>query len=86
MTPFLFPDQVNNSLNGFKRQFCDNPKSVRFDRGPVSLRNRRAVHAFGRGFELPEFQTQLKQYPPGKVVLLARANHVRCPFASAQVT
>jgi heme-degrading monooxygenase HmoA len=80
MSTFLVPpDQVDNFLDGFKRQFA----IMRNQPGLISAQLHRgiagsglfmnyivweSVHAFRRGFELPEFQAQLKQYPPGTVV------------------
>jgi hypothetical protein len=37
------------------------------------------VDAFKRGFELPEFQAQLKQYPPGTVVSASFFQRVAVP-------
>jgi hypothetical protein len=37
------------------------------------------VDAFRRGFELPEFQPQLKQYPPGTVVSASFFRRIAVP-------
>ena len=80
MSTFLVvPDQVDNFLEGFKKQFA----IMRRQPGLISERLHRriagsslfmnyivweTVDDFKRGYELPEFQAQLKQYPPGTVV------------------
>jgi heme-degrading monooxygenase HmoA len=80
MSTFLVPpDQVDNFLEGFEKQFA----IMRKQPGLISAQLHRgiagsslfmnyivweSVDAFRRGYELPEFQTQLKQYPPGTVV------------------
>lgn len=80
MSTFLVaPDQVDTFLDGFKRQFT----IMRNLPGLISAQLHRgiagsglfmnyivweSVDAFRRAFELPEFQAQLKQYPPGTVV------------------
>jgi len=38
-----------------------------------------SVDAFRHGYELPEFQTQLKQYPPGTVVSASFFQRVAVP-------
>ena len=80
MSTFLFPpDQVDVFLEGFKKQFA----IMRKQPGLISAQLHRgiagsspfmnyivweSVDAFRHGYELPEFQAQLKQYPPGTVV------------------
>jgi heme-degrading monooxygenase HmoA len=80
MSTFLVPpDQVDNFLEGFKKQFA----IMRKQPGLISAQLHRGVagsslfmnyivwesiDAFRHGHELPEFQAQLKQYPPGIVV------------------
>jgi heme-degrading monooxygenase HmoA len=80
MSTFLVPpDQVDNFLEGFKKQFA----IMRRQPGLISAQLHRgiagsslfmnyivweSVDAFKRGYELPEFQAQLKQYPAGTVV------------------
>jgi len=80
MSTFLAPpDQVDNFLEGFRRQFA----IMRKQPGLISAQLHRgiagsnlfmnyiiweSVDAFRHGYELPEFQAQMKQYPPGTVV------------------
>jgi heme-degrading monooxygenase HmoA len=80
MSTFLaVPDQVDNFLKGFKKQFA----IMRRQPGLISAQLHRGIAGsslfmnyivwetvddFERGYELPEFQAQLKQYPPGTVV------------------
>jgi heme-degrading monooxygenase HmoA len=80
MSTFLVPpDQVDNFLEGFKKQFA----IMRKQPGLISAQLHRGiagsglfmnyivwetVAAFKHGYELPEFQAQLKEYPPGTVV------------------
>jgi hypothetical protein len=79
MSIFLVPSaQVEKFLEGFKKQFA----IMRKQPGLISAQLHRgiagsslfmnyvigeSVDAFRRGCELPEFQAQLKQYPPGTV-------------------
>lgn len=80
MSTFLVPpDQTDNFLVGFRKQFA----IMRKQPGLISAQLHRgiagsslfmnyifweSVDAFKRGYELPEFQAQLKQYPAGTVV------------------
>ena len=80
MSTFLVPpDQIDNFLAGFRKQFA----IMRKQPGLISAQLHRgiagsslfmnyivweSVDAFKRGYELPEFQAQLKQYPAGTVV------------------
>jgi heme-degrading monooxygenase HmoA len=91
MSTFLVPpDQVDNFLEGFKRQFA----IMRKQPGLISAQLHRgiagsslfmnyivweSVDAFKRGYELPEFQAQLKQYPPGTVVSASFFQRVAIP-------
>jgi len=91
MSTFLVPsDQVDNFLEGFKKQFA----IMRKQPGLISAQLHRgiagsglfmnyivweSVEAFRRGFELPEFQAQLKQYPRGTVVLASFFQRVAIP-------
>ena len=91
MSTFLVPpDQVDNFLEGFKKQFA----IMRKQPGLISAQLHRgiagsslfmnyivweSVDAFRRGYELPEFQTQLKQYPPGTVVSASFFQRVAVP-------
>jgi quinol monooxygenase YgiN len=80
MSTFLVPpDQIGNFLAGFRKQFA----IMRKQPGLISAQLHRgiagsslfmnyiaweSVDAFKLGYELPEFQAQLKQYPAGTVV------------------
>jgi quinol monooxygenase YgiN len=91
MSTFLVPsDQVDNFLEGFKKQFA----IMRKQSGLISAQLHRgiagsglfmnyivweSVEAFRRGFELPEFQAQLKQYPPGTVLSASFFQRVAVP-------
>ena len=91
MSTFLVPpDQVDNFLDGFKKQFA----IMRKQPGLISAQLHRgiagsslfmnyivweSVDAFRHGYELPEFQTQLKQYPPGTVVSASFFQRVAVP-------
>jgi heme-degrading monooxygenase HmoA len=91
MSTFLVPsDQVDNFLEGFKKQFA----IMRKQPGLISAQLHRgiagsglfmnyivweSVEAFRRGFELPEFQAQLKQYPPGTVLSASFFQRVAVP-------
>jgi heme-degrading monooxygenase HmoA len=91
MSTFLVPpEQVDNFLDGFKRQFA----IMRNQRGLISAQPNRgiagsglfmnyivweSVDAFRRGFELGEFQAQLNQYPPGTVVSASFIQRVAVP-------
>jgi len=73
------PEHVDDFLTGFRKQFA----IMRKQSGLISAQLHRGIagsclfmnyiiwestDAFKRGFELPEFQAQLKQYPPGTEV------------------
>jgi heme-degrading monooxygenase HmoA len=91
MSTFLVPfDQVDNLLEGFKKQFA----IMRKQPGLISAQLHRgiagsglfmnyivweSVEAFRRGFELPEFRAQLKQYPRGTVVSASFFQRVAIP-------
>jgi heme-degrading monooxygenase HmoA len=91
MSTFLVPpDQVDNFLEGFKKQFA----IMRKQPGLISAQLHRgiagsslfmnyivweSVDAFKHGYELPEFQSQLKQYPPGTVVSASFFQRVAVP-------
>src|ERR1700676_5371220 len=91
MSTFLVPsDQVDNFLEGFKKQFA----IMRKQPGLISAQLHRgiagsglfmnyivweSVEAFRRGFELPEFHAQLKQYPPDTVVSASFFQRVAVP-------
>jgi heme-degrading monooxygenase HmoA len=91
MSTFLVaPDQVDDFLEGFKKQFA----IMRKQPGLISAQLHRGiagsslfmnyiiwetVDAFKRGYELPEFQAQLKQYPPGTVVSASFFQRVAIP-------
>jgi heme-degrading monooxygenase HmoA len=80
MSTFLVPpNEIDNFLAGFRKQFA----IMRKQPGLISAQLHRgiagsslfmnyivweSVDAFKRGYELPEFQAQLKQYPVGTVV------------------
>ena len=80
MSTFLVPPhQIDKFLAGFRKQFA----IMRKQPGLISAQLHRgiagsslfmnyivweSVDAFKRGYELPEFQAQLKQYPAGTVV------------------
>jgi len=80
LSTFLVPpDQVDSFLAGFRKQFA----IMRKQPGLISAQLHRgiagsslfmnyivweSVSAFRGGYELPEFQAQLKQYPQGTVV------------------
>jgi heme-degrading monooxygenase HmoA len=94
MSTFLVPpDQVENFMEGFKKQFA----IMRKQPGLISAQLHRgiagsslfmnyiiweSVDAFRRGYELPEFQAQLKQYPPGTVVSASFFQRVAVPGMS----
>jgi heme-degrading monooxygenase HmoA len=70
------PDQIGNFLAGFRKQFAIMRKqpgliSAQLHRGIAGSRlfmnyiAWESVDAFKLGYELPEFQAQLKQYPRG---------------------
>jgi heme-degrading monooxygenase HmoA len=84
------PDQVDNFLQGFRKQFA----IMRKQPGLISAQLHRGiagsslfmnyivwetVDAFKRGYELPEFQAQLKEYPPGTVVSATFFQRVAVP-------
>jgi len=91
MSTFLVaPDQVDTFLDGFKRQFT----IMRNQPGLISAQLHRgiagsglfmnyivweSVDAFRRGFELPEFQAQMRQYPPGTVVSASFFQRIAVP-------
>jgi heme-degrading monooxygenase HmoA len=91
MSTFLVPpDQVDNFLEGFKKQFA----IMRKQPGLISAQLHRGVagsslfmnyivwesiDAFRHGYESPEFQAQLKQYPPGTVVSASFFQRVAIP-------
>jgi heme-degrading monooxygenase HmoA len=91
MSTFLVaPEHVDEFLEGFKKQFA----IMRKQPGLISAQLHRGiagsslfmnyivwetVDAFRRGFELPEFQAQLKQYPPGTVVSASFFQRVAVP-------
>jgi heme-degrading monooxygenase HmoA len=91
MSTFLVPhDQVDNFIAGFKKQFA----IMRKQPGLISAQLHRgiagsslfmnyivweSVEAFKDGYELPEFQAQLKQYPPGTVVSASFFQRVAMP-------
>jgi heme-degrading monooxygenase HmoA len=91
MSTFLVPpDEVDNFLEGFKKQFA----IMRKQPGLISAQLHRgiagsslfmnyivweSVDAFKHGYELPEFQAQLKQYPPGTVVSASFFQRVAIP-------
>jgi heme-degrading monooxygenase HmoA len=91
MSTFLVPpDRVDNFLEGFKKQFAIMRKqpgliSAQFHRGIAgsSLFMNYIVwestDAFRHGYESPEFQAQLKQYPPGIVVSASFFQRVAIP-------
>jgi quinol monooxygenase YgiN len=73
------PEYVKEFLSGFQKQFA----IMRKQPGLISAQLHRGIagsclfmnyviwestDAFKRGYELPEFQAQLKQYPPGTEV------------------
>ena len=79
MSTFPTPDQIGNFLAGFRKQFA----IMRKQPGLISAQLHRgvagsslfmnyiaweSVDAFKLGYELPEFQAQLKQYPAVTVV------------------
>jgi heme-degrading monooxygenase HmoA len=80
LSTFLVKSEyINDFLNGFQKQFA----IMRRQPGLISAQLHRGIggsclfmnyviwestDAFKRGFELPEFQLQLKQYPPGTEV------------------
>ena len=69
MSTFLVPpDQVDNFLDGFKKQFAIMRKQPGLISAQLYRGTWESVDAFRYGYELPEFPTQLKQYPPGTVV------------------
>jgi quinol monooxygenase YgiN len=94
MSTFLVPpDRVDNFLEGFKKQFA----IMRKQPGLISAQLHRgiagsslfmnyiiweSVGAFRRGYELPDFQAQLKQYPPGTVVSASFFQRVAVPGMS----
>ena len=94
MSTFLVPpDQVDNFMEGFKKQFA----IMRKQPGLISAQLHRgiagsslfmnyiiweSVDAFRRGYELPEFQAQLKQYPAGTVVSASFFQRVAVPGMS----
>lgn len=91
MSTFLVPpDQIDSFLDGFKKQFA----IMRKQPGLISAQLHRGiagsclfmnyivwetVEAFRHGYELPEFQAQLKQYPPGTVVSASFFQRVAIP-------
>ena len=91
MSTFLVPpDQVDSFLEGFKKQFA----IIRKQPGLISAQLHRGVagsslfmnyivwesiDAFRQGYELPEFQAQLKQYPAGTVVSASFFQRVAIP-------
>jgi heme-degrading monooxygenase HmoA len=91
MSTFLVPpDQVDSFLEGFKKQFA----IMRKQPGLISAQLHRGVagsslfmnyivwesiDAFRHGYELPEFQAQLKQYPAGTVVSASFFQRVAIP-------
>jgi quinol monooxygenase YgiN len=91
MSTFLVPpDQVDSFLEGFKKQFA----IMRKQPGLISAQLHRgiagsslfmnyivweSIDAFRHGYELPEFQAQLKQYPPGTVVSASFFQRVAVP-------
>jgi quinol monooxygenase YgiN len=91
MSTFLVPpDQVDSFLEGFKKQFA----IMRKQPGLISAQLHRgiagsslfmnyivweSIDAFKHGYELPEFQAQLKQYPPGTVVSASFFQRVAIP-------
>jgi heme-degrading monooxygenase HmoA len=91
MSTFLVaPEHVDEFLEGFKKQFA----IMRKQPGLISAQLNRGiagsslfmnyivwetVDAFRRGFELPEFQAQLKQYPPGTVMSASFFQRVAVP-------
>jgi heme-degrading monooxygenase HmoA len=91
MSTFLVPpDQVDNFLEGFKKQFM----IMRKQPGLISAQLHRGIagsslfmnyivwestDAFKHGYESPEFQAQLKQYPPGTVVSASFFQRVAIP-------
>jgi heme-degrading monooxygenase HmoA len=91
MSTFLVPpDQVDSFLEGFKKQFA----IMRKQPGLISAQLHRGIAgsslfmnyivwestgAFRQGYESPEFQAQLKQYPPGTVVSASFFQRVAIP-------
>jgi heme-degrading monooxygenase HmoA len=91
MSTFLVPpDQIDKFLAGFRKQFA----IMRKQPGLISAQLHRgiagsslfmnyivweSVDAFKRGYELPEFQAQLKQYPAGTVVSASFFQRVAVP-------
>ena len=91
MSTFLVgPDQVDNFLEGFKKQFA----IMRRQPGLISAQLHRGIAGsslfmnyivwetvddFKRGYELPECQARLKQYPPGTVVSASFFQRVAVP-------
>ena len=91
MSTFLVPpDQVDDFLEGFKKQFA----IMRKQPGLISAQLHRGIAgsslfmnyivwestvAFKHGYESPEFQAQLKQYPPGTVVSASFFQRVAIP-------
>jgi heme-degrading monooxygenase HmoA len=91
MSTFLVAaEHIDEFLDGFKKQFA----IMRKQPGLISAQLHRGiagsslfmnyivwetVDAFRRGFELPEFQAQLKQYPPGTVVSASFFQRVAVP-------
>jgi heme-degrading monooxygenase HmoA len=91
MSTFLVPpDQVDNFLEGFKKQFA----IMRRQPGLISAQLHRGIagsslfmnyivwestDAFKHGYESPEFQAQLKQYPSGTVVSASFFQRVAIP-------
>jgi quinol monooxygenase YgiN len=93
MSTFLVPpDRVDNFLEGFKKQFA----IMRKQPGLISAQLHRGIAgsslfmnyiiwesvAFRRGYELPDFQAQLNQYPPGTVVSASFFQRVAVPGMS----
>ena len=91
MSTFLVPpDRVDNFLEGFKKQFAIMRKqpgliSAQLHRGIagsslfMNYIVRESTDAFRHGYESPEFQAQLKQYPPGIVVSASFFQRVAIP-------
>ena len=91
MSTFLVPpDQVDSFLEGFKKQFA----IMRKQPGLISAQLHRGIagsclfmnyviwestDAFKRGFERPEFQAQLKRYPPGTEVAAFMFQRIAVP-------
>jgi quinol monooxygenase YgiN len=91
MGTFLVPpDQVDTFLEGFKKQFA----IMRKQPGLISAQLHRgiagsslfmnyvvweSVKAFKAGYERPEFQAQMTQYPPGTVVSASFFQRVAVP-------